>query len=308
MSQTRIQDYGSAANALSIKTMIKSILPVSGTLYGNEFTVVRGSAIQIAPGACLTKEGVIILENEYKEISIPDLSIQGNYTIYYSHEDDMISGGVPAILTIDSGFLIDVLGVVLGYVAYDGNQLVQDQIIQPPPLKIGYVQNKIDSNWIFPSKNTVVITKNEGGAIINVTDVQETFNNKNEMFIKVKNNSDPYDVNRIGYVTLSFPFKVLEEPFALLQMIAAAGEGAFITLRFEDSIGGITTFEVPPAQIFTSSLYLREFNKNTDSKYFSEVTTQTPNTVCYVHVDLQLGVGSEIKLQAIGLSPYNVPV
>ena len=142
MSQTRIQDYGSAANASSIKGLLKSILPMSGILYGNEFTVVRSSAIQVAPGACLTAEGVIILENEYKEISIPDLSIPGNYTIYYSHEDDMISGGVPAILTADSGFLTEVPGTVLGYIGYDGILLTQDQVTQPPPLKIGYKQNK----------------------------------------------------------------------------------------------------------------------------------------------------------------------
>jgi len=302
MSQTRIQDYGSAANASSIKGLLKSILPMSGILYGNEFTVVRSSAIQVAPGACLTAEGVIILENEYKEISIPDLSIPGNYTIYYSHEDDMISGGVPAILTADSGFLTEVPGTVLGYIGYDGILLTQDQVTQPPPLKIGYKQNKIDSNWVFPTKNTVIMTKNTGGAIISVTDAYELVNDKYEMFIRIKNNSDPFDVNRIGYLTLSFPFKVFEEPFALLQLIAGVSEGSFITLRFADSTGNLVTFEIPPSQIFTSSLSLREF-------YFPKVTTtQTPNTICYAHVDLQLGVGSEVKLQAIGLSPYNVPI
>jgi len=304
MSQTRIQDYGSPATAATLKTMLKSVLSTSGVLEGNDLTVVRSGAIQIAPGSCLTPEGVIIVENEYKEITVPDLSSQGNYTLYYSHEDDMISGGVPAILTIDSGFLTDVSGVILGYIQYDGSQLVQDQIIQPAKLKVGYTQNKIDSNWIFPLGHFgyLVTSSNVGPAtVINITDTWEMVGDKYETYVKVKNNSDPLDVNRIGYITLTFPFKVFERPYALLQIIAGVSDGTFITLRFTDSLGKEIAFEIPPAQIFKSSLSLREF-------LFPETTTQNPNSVVYAHIDFQLGVGKEAKLQAIGLSPYNVPV
>ena len=301
MTQKRIQDYGSPADALSLKTLLKSVFPESGILYGNELVAVRNNAIQIKPGACKTAEGVIIIEDEYKEIPLPDLSVPGNYTIYYSHVDSMVSGGVPAILTIDSGFLQNVAGVILGYIQYDGILLVQSQIIQPYNLETEHVQNKIDSTWVLPIRNFgYMVTNNTGGAIINITDTWELVNNKYETFVKIKNNSNPLDVNRIGYVTFTFPFKVFERPYSLLQIIAGVSNGAFITLRFSDSVGNIITFEVPPSQIFKSSLLLKEIS-------FVQTTTQNPNTIVYVHVDLQLGVGSEANIQAIGLSPYNIP-
>ena len=124
MSQERIQDYGSPVTASSIKTLVNAITSYrSAILSGNEFIADAANRLRINPGISVTHEGIIIIETEPKLITINNTSLAVDYTVYYYHKDAEVSGGVAAVLTMDTGLLSSVEGVILGYIRYPGGSV-----------------------------------------------------------------------------------------------------------------------------------------------------------------------------------------
>jgi hypothetical protein len=369
MSQKRIQDYGSPIVAQSLKSLIDSIT-TAGILSGNEFIRDSRDRMRINPGACVTHQGVIIVEDEAKMLGIENTGSAVDYTIYYLHEDVDISGGVAAELVVDSKLLTsDVIkGCVLGYVRYPGGgvPLEQSHFIQPPPLKIGTVTpTKQNADWIFPIRNQGYIITQTSGATINITDggvetftpisitgnivngsnvitsipstlyllvgmvvtgsgipsnstilsidtaTQVTISNnasatltgvslsaqspKPYLYLKARNNQ-----LTTGSVTLSFPFKVSELPYALLQIILSTDISALVTPLFIDSVGEVSD---PLNTGFTGQ---SEFLLKSVS--IPRTTIQTPNTVVYLQLQITLASGKEARIQCLGLNTYNLPI
>ena len=303
MSQQRIQDYGSPVVAQSLKSLVDSIT-TPGILSGNEFVRDAASRMRINPGSCVTDQGVIIIEDEIKLLTINNTSNAVDYTVYYSHVDVDISGGEPAELTLETGLLTPdvVSGCILGYVRYPGGgiELQQSHLIQPPPLKLGVVTpTKENASWLVPIKSSSYMITYTSGATINITDTWTTYtpiggSARDIMYIKLKNNQIV-----TGTVTLTFPFKVSELPFSLLQMILSTDINALVTPYFIDSFGNITTLGTG----FTGQ---SEFLLKTES--ISQTTLQTPNTIVYLQLMVSLAVGKEARIQALGLNTYNLPV
>jgi hypothetical protein len=298
MSQKRIQDFGSPVVAKSFKSLTGAIT-TPGILKGMEFIVDAADRIRINPGSCVTDQGVIITEDETKILPIPNTSIPQDYTIYYDHEDADISGGVSATLTMDSGLLTEdvVTGVILGYIRYPGGSVALDQshFIQAPRLVIGTVMpTKENARWLVPVKSKDYMTTSTSGGAITLTDTWDISGTKPEMYLKLRNNT-----LTSGSVTLTFPFKVSDLPYALLQMIIATDINALIIPHFIDSIGSLFTLSTP----FTGQSAL-----TAKSIYLPRSAVQTPNSLVYLQLEVTIAAAKEAKVQALGLSTYNLPV
>lgn len=298
MSQKRIQDFGSPVIAKSFKLLSQAITD-AGVLDGHEFIVDAADRMRINPGTCVTNQGVILLEDEVKILTIQNTSIPADYTIYYSHEDADISGGIAAILTMDSGLLTTsvVNGVILGYVRYPGGGVPLDQsnFIQPPKIKIGtIIPTRETTPWIIPVKGKGYMTTATSGAAITLTDTWDMSGSKPEMYLKARN----ITVSS-GTVTLTFPFKVSDVPFALLQMVIGTDINALVTPYFIDSLGTLASLSSPFSGQTSLSVKSVDIPRNTE---------QTPNTLVYLQLEITLAASREAKIQALGLSTYNLPI
>lgn len=303
MSQKRIQDYGSPIVAKSLKSLVDAIT-TSGILDGNEFVVDASNRIRINPGSCVTHQGVIIVEDEAKIVTLTGLtSNPADYTIYYLHTDVDISGGVAAELTVEAGLLTaDVVeGCILGYVRYSGGGALQQfHFIQPPPLKIGLVTpTPYNAPWIIPIRNHgYVITQTSGGTI-NITDSTTL-----PLYIKLSNNG-----LTTGSVTLTFPFKVSEYPFSLLQMTISTDINASIVPVFIDSSNNAFVLSSFTGQ---SDLQLKSVEIPDRATTGIPPTPiwpiQTPNSLVYLNLMVSLAASKVAKIQSLGLSTYNSPV
>lgn len=306
MSQQRIQDYGSPIVAQSLKSLTGAIT-TAGILDGNEFIRDASNRVRINPGTCVTHQGVIIVENETKILTISNTSNAADYTIYYLHTDVDISGGVAAELVIQSGLLTAevVLGCILGYVRYPGGgiPLEQSHFIQPPPLKIGTLTpTRENANWVVPIKGQGYMVTQTSGATINITDTWDSIipvgstTPRPIVYVRLRNNGIS-----TGIVTMTFPFKVSEYPFALLQMILSTDINALVTPIFIDSVGD--TGDGPLHTGFTGQ---SEFLLKSVS--IPRTTVQTANTIVYLQLQISLAVGKEARIQCLGLNAYNLPV
>jgi hypothetical protein len=299
MSQKRVQDFGSPVVARSFKLLTEAITD-PGILDGNEFIVDAADRVRINPGKCVTHQGIVIIEDEIRLLNIQNTSIPADYTIYYFHEDADISGGISAVLTMDSGLLDSsvVNGCILGYVRYPGGgiSLNQSHFIQPPTLKIGtLIPNRLNTPWLVPVKGKDYMVTSTSGSSLTLTDTWDISGSKPEMSVKIRNNNLTN-----GTAVLTFPFKVGEKPFALLQMVIATDINALITPHFIDSAGTIVTLTATP---FTGqSAFLL---KSVD---IPRTTSQTSNTLVYLQLEISLASAREAKIQAIGLSTYNLPI
>ena len=299
MTQRRIQDFGSPVVASSLKELAISF-GQAAILNGNNFVADAADRVRINPGSAITDQGVIIIEDESKTLTIVNTSVPADYTVFYAHEDQDISGGLPAILTLDSGLLTPsvVSGVILGYIRYPGGAvpLSGTHFIQAPPLKIGtIIPTNNNINWLVPVNNQGYMTTATSGAVLNITNVYDISGTKPEMFIRIRNNDT---VN--GQVVLTFPFKVGPLPFALLQIILATDINALVTPSFVDSVGTVTAL--------TTSPFSGEPNLLLKQVVIARDTIQTPNTLVYLQIDFTLAATREVKLQALGLNPFNLPV
>jgi len=299
MTQRRIQDFGSPIVASSLKNLSKAFV-VGKILEGNTFIVDGTSRVRVNPGSAITGQGVIILEDEPKFIAVPNTSVAQDYTIFYSHIDADISGGVPAILTLDSGLLTEdvVDGVILGYVRYPGGAvpLAQEHFIQPPVLKIGDVNPTEDNElWVLPIRNHGYMVTTVSGGAINITDTWDISTTIPKMYVTFRNNT-----GLTGGITLTFPFKVRERRFSILQMTLGTDINALVTPSFIDSVGTVFALVTSP---FSSSpaLSLKTLDLPRES-------VQNPNGLVYIQIQASLVAAREFKLQSIGLNQFNLPV
>lgn len=298
MSQRRIQDFGSPVVASSLKSLGNSMTE-PGVLDGNDFIVDATNRVRINPGACITDEGVIILEDEAKTLEIVNTSLPVDYTIFYSHTDADISGGIPAILTIDTGLLDDsvVNGVILGYVRYPGGgiPLAQEHFVQTQALKIGGVRySRTNAPWLVPIRNQGYLSTTTSGGVIDITDTFDISGAKPEMFVKFRNND-----TTTGDITITFPFKVNDDPFALLQLVLTTDINVTVTPSFIDSVGTTTALSTPFTNEPTLTL------KSVD---IGRAAVQTANTLVYVQLGMSIAIGREVNLQSIGLNRFNLPI
>ena len=299
MVQRRIQDFGSPVIASSLKSL-NSAFVSSAILDGNNFVVDGTDRLRVNPGSAVTDGGVIIIEDEAKFLTITNTSVPVDYTIFYSHTDADISGGVSATLTLDTGLLTEsvVAGGILGYVRYPGGAvpLATEHFIQPPILKIGdFKPTAENSDWLVPIKSQGFLTTSTSGSTIDVTDTWDISGTQPQMYVKFRNNT-----TSTGGVVVTFPFKVRERPFAILQFTIATDINVLVTPSFIDSAGTVSAL--------VTTAFTNEPTLSLKTVDIPRAAVQTANTLVFVQIDISIAAAREFLLQSIGLNQFNLPV
>lgn len=300
MTQQRIQDYGSPVVAKNLKDLANALTANSAVITGFKFTVAASNRVRIGPGKAITNQGVVIIEDEDRFVDIENTTNAVDYTIYYDHEDEDVSGGIAAQLIIVQGILAPqtISGTVLGYIKYPGGAAPLDvsHFVQSTPYNLSeYIPSRTNVPWLVPINNNYIITDSTGQNLDRTDTWDDTTNPDNpEMYLKVRNNGIS-----VGSMTLTFPFKVGTRPFSLVQLRALVETATVIQVFFIDSSGGISS--ISPGGLSES---------NALTNYQLSIPTranQEPNTIVYLQVQIQLVVNKEFRLQAVGLSEYNLP-
>lgn len=297
MVQRRIQDYGTLAEAVDIKTIIYG-LARSSVLQGFRFGVAGVDKLRIFSGNAVTDKGVMIIEDEIQELNIPISASAQDYTVLYNHIDEDISGGTPADITLSNGILAsnDIHGVILGYIKYPGGAvpLSTGFFLQEPEIILrNFIPNRSNSDWLIPMKGNGYIQTNSSGSAFTFSDVFDT----SGFYLRMQNNiSGP----TLATATLTFPFKVNDIPYSLFQARMQVDIGASIEFKLLDSSGNLVDITVAPvnsSQDFTLYSYT-----------VAKEAIQTPNTLVYLQMYLNVSTTKQVKLQGVGISPYNLPI
>lgn len=299
MTQRRIQDFGSPVVASSLKNLSASVV-TSAVLSGNDFLVDAPDRMRVNPGSAVTHQGVVIIEDEPKFLNVVNTSSPADYTVYYDHTDANVSGGVPAVLTLASGLLTAsaVTGVILGYVRYPGLgiPLAQSHFIQVLKTRLGDVRySKENADWVIPIRNSGYVTANAVGGPIDITDVFDTGVSPPSMYVRLRNNT-----GSSASLSLVFPFKVGEVPYSLLQIVIGTDINALVTPSFVDSDG--TVF------VLTTAPFPNNPNLQLKTVDISRESIQIANRLVFLQLAMVIASNREVKIQAIGLNQYNLPV
>jgi hypothetical protein len=128
MSQRRFINFGADANASKIKEthqqfFSRQVLRADPPF----FQALAPDQLVLSPHSVIFENGVVLIEDELTQFTIPTTAPSANYTLAYEHEDVDIVGGVAATLTLKGGLLSEVdNGVVLGWVKYPGGSVALD--------------------------------------------------------------------------------------------------------------------------------------------------------------------------------------
>ncbi len=299
MVQKRIKDFAAPANAEDLKDLTNA-LTTPGVMQGFRFQVDGPSRMRIEPGIAITHEGVVVIEDENLFEEIENTSNAVDYTIYYAHEDQNISGGVKAELTVAQGLFSsdDILGVILGYVKYPGGgtPLSQSHFIQAPTAQLSnYTPNRDNVPWTIPINNNGFLKTLETNATLTLNDVYET--GPTSVYLRVRNDNIPPGN---GQLELTFPFKVDDIPFSLVQFNMQIDNSVAVNVTLVDTSDQVRSLHIgqlqPQPNLFLHNLTIpREAILN-------------PNKLCFLKFSFDVPITRTIKLQGVGLSSYNLPV
>jgi len=299
MTQRRIKDYGTLAEASDIKQMLYA-LARSSVLNGFRFGVAGTSKMRIFPGMAVTHEGVMIIEDEALELDVPVTTNAQDYTVYYEHVDQDISGGEPAILRLGNGILNpnDIKGVVLGYVRYPGSAVPMSTAFfeqEPEQTLRNFTPNRQNVDWVIPLKGNGYLVTATSGSPLTITDFWDT--TTSSYSLKLQNN-----VNSVALATatFTFPFKVGPNPFSLFQAKMQVDLGATVEFKLIDSLGDLIDITAIPLEA-QADFFLYSMNIPTQA-------VQRPNDLVYLQMILNISSTRMVKIQGLGLSPYNLPV
>lgn len=297
MVQRRIQDYGTLAEALDIKTIIYG-LARSTVLQGFRFGIAGMNKLTIFNGIAVTDRGVMIIEDELQDITVPITASAQDYTVMYDHIDEDISGGVPAEIKLANGILSpeDISGVILGYIKYPGGAVPLNTgffLQEPEVLLRNFIPNRQNADWVIPLKGNGYMQTKASGSALTISDIYDELG----FYLRIQNNvSGP----TLATATFTFPFKVNNIPYSLFQARMQVGIGATVEFKLIDSMGNPADITVAP---LSSSKDFSLYSYN-----IAKEAIQTPNTIIYLQMLLNISTTKQIKLQGLGLSPYNLPI
>lgn len=301
MTQRRIKDYGTLAEASDLKQILYA-LARSSVLQGFRFGVAGTSKMRVFPGMAVTHEGTMIIEDEALELDVPVTTDAQDYTVYYEHLDQDISGGEPAILRLGNGILNpnDIKGVVLGYVRYPGEAVPMSTAFfeQEPEQNLrNYTPNRQNVDWVIPLKGNGYLIPESGksGSPLTITDFWD--DTTNSYSLKIQNNVNS---GALATAVFIFPFKVGPNPFSLFQAKMQVDLGATVEFKLIDSLGDLINITANPLDE-QADFFLYSMNIPTQA-------VQRPNDLVYLQMILNISSTRMVKIQGLGLSPYNLPV
>lgn len=159
MAQQRITVFGDLIDTSDLPTMASNIMS-PGRLVGMEFTVGAADLLRVTPGTCILPDGVLLLEDEPRDVMINNSSFATDYTIVYQLEDARVLGGSPAKLRILTGTIRQTAltdATIIGWIKYPGGSipLADSHLIQPSRLRIEPHVDRFSASFVAPFSNAI---------------------------------------------------------------------------------------------------------------------------------------------------------
>jgi hypothetical protein len=143
MAQERYYNYGGTASNVA-ENLLHGTLNTKGVYLGMDLSANSDNNVQIATGAALQPDGVMWRETDPVNLVFSAPGTATEYTVYATHDDRNILGGVAVTYTLDdTGLFTDTdltNGVVLGWIYHPGGGLpLIDDYIQSAPKQVSSV-------------------------------------------------------------------------------------------------------------------------------------------------------------------------
>ena len=296
--QTRLQSYGDPVVAADVKDMLNSLAsPV--VLFGFDFFVDAVNRIAISAGACITAQGIMVIESDTQYLIINNTASPANYTIVYQHVDENIIGGTPAVLVAKAGLVSsDATGVVLGWVKYPGSAvpLAQSQFYPRRKANISEFNTVNDTySTIYPFLPKM-FEADSGGGIFTLTDTYDTTTfGIPKAFLKIENN----DIIT-GYRTYIIPVRAGLYAPGQLVVSANCPLGSQVTFRVLGKDGSIFVPENNQIVGTTGFVYRQMPLPKND--------TISSNSMFFIEARFDLNFSKIMYLESIGYNTYSNPI
>lgn len=216
MAQQRFGEFDTPIYSEDFKKILKYIS--GGRVFeGMQVYAKDGSNIGLTPGAACTDGGTFVFESEVLSKPFPITSNASTYTVFYSHMNRQITGGVEAILDISTGILpkTSVRGVRLAVISYPGGSVpLNNSMIANDPLEGAKPDLK------FPGLGEWLVTQS---ANLNIsTNIQGS-----EVVTTVSNQT----LSTVSFSAV-FPFKIGKDKFGSVLARYAVDSSAMVSYSF----------------------------------------------------------------------------
>jgi hypothetical protein len=293
--QRVIIELGDPVVAESIQEILKD-LTTPGILKGFSFSVSAPQILAISPGAAVTDDGVLIIEDETKEVAVP--TQPGNYTVVYQYTPTNNLGGNPAILSIQPGFFdSDTFehGVILGWIAYPGGTVIPSsqfisgrrlRLLPPVETQPGYwisEQAPLTTKWIRyslagPAPAVVDTYSPIYKALITTVSGMGSINSTAEYYV-------PFDVPFYGVGKVAVDLQTDGNSMITVSMVNNLGvEYSPLNNAFINTSKARKILDLPVGSSFTEG------------------------TVCYVKLRFSLQPGATALVQRVSISSNKEPI
>ena len=128
MTQQRLINFGTDADAAKVKEINQQFFAPQVLRATPPFlSAIPPDTLQLQPHGVIFANGVVLVEAEIKNFTVPTSFGSADYTLFYEHIDEDIIGGSTATLELRSG-LFETLpnAVILGWVRYPGGSVPLD--------------------------------------------------------------------------------------------------------------------------------------------------------------------------------------
>lgn len=291
---------GDPVESGGIQQIIKS-LSAPGILSGMVLQAPFPSTVRVSPGVALTDNGVLIVEDEPRDLPF-SIGTPSNYTVLYRYQISNNFGGNPASLEIQPGLvnpetLTD--GVIVGWIQYNGAPTLDPNRMfrSGPRFKLQRPElsrmNSFDVEYApFGSKLTL---KNYSGPV-NPATISEAYSGVEKCPITTLTNASGTLLNA-NYL---FPIRVPAEGLGKILAEFQVDNGASCTINVLDGADNSTLF-TGGVNFFTSVGWAER------QLYVPYLAGLTPNSKAFIQLSLQLGASKSFRLKALGYSSYAEP-
>lgn len=297
MTQRRYIDYGAEAIASGIKNILASFI-TPGILSGGNFIANAADRLLIEPFSVIQHNGIIIDESEAQYLTIPNTTPAMNYTVVYSHTDQDVIGGEPALLELFSGIqTIETVtdGIILGWVIYPGGSipLNSNMFIMQRPIHLSNNLTYFDNPaWLPPLTNYLLQTSVSGSPLT----ISTQYNNT-EYYTSTSWYNATGSIGSVSYV---LPFRNNDRQITKIVTRLRAPTDTICDIKVIDTDGTILT---PLNAIYTGDGAFQ-----TRAVTIQSIANRLlPNTISHIQFSLTINPSRTIDIQSIAVTSQNLP-
>lgn len=272
-----------------------------GILKGYELTAATANTVTVNPGVAMTDSGVLIIEDEQRNMPFTLTVSPQNFTVFYQYIPTKNFGGNPATLTLQPGLIPAegfVNGVVIGWIKYPGSSVALDpdtMFIQANSFRLEKPIDKLSDEYTmvygpFDSKWTQLSTSGPVSTVSSAYDV--TYKGP---VTKIENAT----LLPLAQSSWLIPFRVPHYGVGKVGIELQVDSGAIATITVLDKLGNEI---VPAAQnFFTNSPMAFQV-----LPIPANVGLET-NDEMFVKLAFSIQPSFAIRIKAVGISSYTDP-